>query len=381
MNETSSPCPNKDVCGSCGWSHIPYEKQLAQKLSDINGSLALHHVALRCEEITPSPKTTHYRNRMDFVIDFEGRVGLRQKGKWWKVIDNHPCFLGDERIEQGFHEARNWAKSAGLSFYDRKSFQGFLRYAVLRSNVRGELMLIVVTSAPDTETSESFTELLKQSSAEHIIWSISHGTSDVSFGDELITLRGKGYLQESIDQYSFRVTPNAFFQTNSHGAALLAKSVLGRIEQQAPTKVLDLYCGSGFFSIPVAGLGIPTIGVELVESAIEDARLNAEDNSVQAEFIAAKSEDYPWEQLGADLIIVDPPRSGMHDRALQRLISYKPRSIVYVSCNYKQLARELPFFLPHYEVRQIEAIDMFPHTPHVETVLTLVLKEEGEWRY
>src|SRR3989338_6094948 len=102
-------CPNKAECGSCAWSHIPYDKQLQQKLSDINGSFAIKKLNLRVEEIMPSPKTAHYRNRMDFVIDFQGNVGLREKGKWWRVIDDHPCFLGDERIEELFRAVCAWA--------------------------------------------------------------------------------------------------------------------------------------------------------------------------------------------------------------------------------------------------------------------------------
>ena len=114
-----SDCPNKERCGSCSWSHIPYAKQLQQKLSDINGSFRLKQLDTEVREIVASPKTDHYRNRMDFVIDFEGRVGMREKGKWWRVIDGHTCFLGMERIEELFSAVRAWAQSAGLSFYDR----------------------------------------------------------------------------------------------------------------------------------------------------------------------------------------------------------------------------------------------------------------------
>ena len=125
------PCPNPDVCGSCRWSHIPYDKQLKQKLSDINGSFALKELDLQCETIIPSPKTDHYRNRMDFVIDFEGRVGMREKGKWWRVIDDHTCFLADKKIDDLFSHVRTWTPTAGLSFFDRKAHTGLLRYAVI----------------------------------------------------------------------------------------------------------------------------------------------------------------------------------------------------------------------------------------------------------
>ena len=144
----SSLCPNKDRCGSCAWSHIPYEKQLKQKLSDINGSFKLKHLDVVVDEIFASPKTEHYRNRMDFVISFRGEVGLREKGKWWRVIDDHTCFLADERIDAMFPHIREWAQTCGLACWDRKTYAGTLRYAVVRATSTGETMITVVTSAP-----------------------------------------------------------------------------------------------------------------------------------------------------------------------------------------------------------------------------------------
>lgn len=404
-----SPCPKPDVCGSCGWSHIPYEKQLQQKLSEINGSFAIKALDLRVEEIFPAPKTTHYRNRMDFVINFKGEVGLREKGKWWKVIDDHTCFLGDEKIEALFRTVRTWVKESGLTFFDRKTNVGTLRYAVIRATSTGETMIIVVTSAPngenqlgekneatlvdgndDASTIESaLSDLAKKAGATTVVWSINHTISDLSFGDELRVIDGPGTIEESIEGVRFRISPNAFFQTNSSAAPMLLSTVREFAGDLSNKTLLDLYCGTGFFGIALAGEAKKTIGVELVADAINDAKVNAELNGLHLNadtthndprttsaitFHDAKTEAFDWMSLGADVVILDPPRSGMHDKALADVIAAKPERIVYISCNFKNFAREMVELSKYYDVEAIRAVDMFPHTPHVELVTALVRK-------
>lgn len=386
----NSECPKKEICGSCGWSHIPYEKQLAQKLSDINGSFKIKELKLKVEEIIASPKLDHYRNRMDFVIDFQGHVGLREKGKWWRVIDDHPCFISDEKIETLFALVRTWAQSCGLTFYDRKAHIGLLRYAVIRCTSTGETMINIVTSAPteietENETSVSnetgvssiktaLTKLQSVATPTTLIWSINHTITDVSFGDEMKTISGPGFIEEIIDGHHYRISPNAFFQTNSNASPLLLQTVQEFAGDLTNKTLLDLYCGTGFFAVAMAGPAKRTIGVELSAEAIRDARINAELNKVTVEFHDAKTESFDWMSLGADVVILDPPRSGMHDQALADIIKTLPPTIVYVSCNYKNFAREMVQLQEHYEVTKMRAIDMFPHTPHVELVSLLKLR-------
>ncbi len=408
-----SPCPKPDVCGSCGWSHIPYEKQLQQKLSEINGSFAIKALDLRVEEIFPAPKTSHYRNRMDFVINFKGEVGLREKGKWWKVIDNHTCFLGDEKIEALFPVVRTWVKESGLSFFDRKANVGTLRYAVIRATSTGETMIIIVTSAPNGENQlgekneatlvdfnddaakieSALGDLAKKASATTVVWSINHTISDHSFGDELRVIDGPGTIEESIEGVKFRISPNAFFQTNSYAAPMLLSTVREFAGDLSDKTLLDLYCGTGFFGIALAGEAKNTIGVELVADAIYDAKVNAEFNGLRLNsdttsnelrttsaitFHDAKTEAFDWMSIGADVVILDPPRSGMHDKALADIIAAKPERIVYISCNFKNFAREMVELSPHYDVEAIRAVDMFPHTPHVELVTALIRKTSSQ---
>jgi 23S rRNA (uracil1939-C5)-methyltransferase len=380
---TNNLCPKPDRCGSCGWSHIPYPKQLEQKLADINGSFKLKELDLRVTEIEPSPVTEHYRNRMDFVIDWQGAMGLREKGKWWKVIDYHTCFIADTKIEQLYAVVRSWVKTANLSFYDRKGNSGLLRYAVIRSTTTGESLINVITSQPDGNE----VEVLKQLNALQalakpttLLWSINSTKTDVSFGDIVKVVHGPGVLQETINDYTYRISPQAFFQTNPQAATRLQTLVKDFALQDADTSqetLLDLYCGSGFFAIALAKEFKRTIGVEMVAEAITDARLNASTNKINAEFHDVKTEDFDWMNLGADVVILDPPRSGMHDRALQDVLVALPKRIVYVSCNYKNFAREMVLLQKDYDVRKMVALDMFPHTPHVELVTLLVRKQKN----
>lgn len=368
-------CPNPERCGSCGWSHIPYEKQLQQKLSDINGSFAMKKLGFTVEEIVRSPMTSHYRNRMDFVIDFQGNVGLREKGKWWRVIDDHPCFLGDERIDELFTVVRAWAKAAGISYFDRKAHTGLLRYAVIRATTLGETMITIVTSAPNDEPIEAaLRDLADITKATTVVWAINHTITDVSFGDEMRVISGEGVIHEEIDGVKYRISPNAFFQTNSYAAPMLLDTVREYAGDLSDKTLLDLYCGTGFFAVALAPAAKKTIGVEMVPEAIVDAAKNAELNNVTVEFHDAKTEAFDWMKIGADVVILDPPRSGMHDKALADVIAAKPARIVYVSCNYKNFAREMVQLHHHYDVVAMRAVDMFPHTPHVELVTALVRK-------
>ncbi len=369
-------CPNKEQCGSCGWSHIPYEKQLQQKLSDINGSFALKNLSRRCEEIIPSPKIDHYRNRMDFAIDFEGRVGLREKGKWWRVIDGHTCFLADEQIEKLFIEVREWVKQSGLSFYDRKSHVGLLRAAVIRATSLGQTMVNIVTSGGDLTPSE----VTIPSEVTSLIHSINHTDADVSFGDEVRVMAGQSFIEEQINGIKYHISPNAFFQTNSFAAPILLNTVTEFCGDLSDKILLDLYCGTGFFSVALAAKTKRTVGVELNAEAIADARVNAQLNGLtpstssgdQIAFHVAQTESYDWSVHHPDVVILDPPRSGMHDRALADLLRIRPHTIVYVSCNPKNFAREMVQLQQVYRVEAMKAIDMFPHTPHVELVTKLV---------
>lgn len=253
-------------------------------------------------------------------------------------------------------------------------------------------MLTIVTSTPKDADDEqaaklAFEKLNELAGPTTLIWSLNHTISDVSVGDELRVLHGPGTIEEQIGGYKYRISPNAFFQTNPTGAVFLQDTVRQFAGELKDKTLLDLYCGTGFFAISMANEAKQTIGVELVPQAIADARINAELNGLndspllaspshggRISFHDAKTEEYDWMKLGADVVILDPPRAGMHDKALKDVIAALPSRIVYVSCNFKNFAREMVELGKYYDVEQIRAIDMFPHTPHVELVTALVKK-------
>jgi 23S rRNA (uracil-5-)-methyltransferase RumA len=374
-------CPQKEICGSCPWSEFPYERQLEMKLADIRGALSAQELPCVCNEVVPSPVTSHYRNRMDFAIDFEGRVGLRQKGKWWRVIDNHHCFISDERIEDAFSVIRDWVRAANLSYFDRKKHVGLLRYAVLRATLTGELMATIVTSMPKdtaeaTETRSKLQVLAEKLGATTVLWAKSAEVRDVSFGTEEEIISGPGVIREVVDGFNFEISPNAFFQTNSRGAALLLRQVhtfLDRAEAQGA--FLDLFCGTGFFSIACAKRMCRTCGIEIVPDAVKDAQRNAALNGLQIEFQHTAAEAFVWKDLAPEVLLVDPPRAGLHPRALRAVVENRPRVVIYVSCNYKAFAAEMTQLGPYYELLESRAVDMFPHTPHVELISLLIAKK------
>ncbi len=353
--------------------------QLKQKLADINGSFGLKKLDLICDSIVSSPRTSHYRNRMDFAIDFEGRVGLKEKGKWWKVIDGHGCFLADEKIDTLFQQVREWAKTCGLSFWDRKAHTGLLRYAVIRCTSLGETMITIVMSVPETQKESvkvqaALLNLSKTAKPTTLVWAQNSTITDVSYGDHLEALAGPGFLMENISDYLYRISPQAFFQTNSYTAPELLRTVKEFCGDLSQKILLDLYCGTGFFATALSSGTKKTVGLELSKDAIEDAKINAKLNGSTVEYHEAKTEDFDWSTFDADVVILDPPRSGMHDKALADVLRIKPKMIVYVSCNPKNFAREMVQLQNTYRVEQMRAIDMFPHTPHVELVSKLVKK-------
>jgi 23S rRNA (uracil-5-)-methyltransferase RumA len=382
---SNDECPNKAVCGSCEWSKYLYEDQLVQKIAGINTALSATGAEFLCRDIVPSPVISHYRNRMDFVIDYRGNFGLREKGKWWKVIDHHTCFIPDGKIINAFNKIYDWLsywKNSALSlpeglkpFFDRKTYEGLLRYAVIRSTSTGEIMITILSSEISSrETSEivknKILELKNVEGLKSLIWSTITTKSDVSTGGDINVIFGSNHITEVINGYSYIVTPNSFFQTNPYAGALLQQTVV-EFAKEGGDRLLDLYCGSGFFTIPLAKIYREVTGIELSTEAIEDAKKNAGINNVTIDFKAQKAEDYKITLTENDVLLVDPPRSGLHKNVIRDILYTSPRKIIYVSCNYAQFAKELAIFKDKYVVTRMTAIDMFPQTPYVELVTLL----------
>lgn len=375
-----SLCPDFKNCGSCPLSDLAYPEQLIQKRTRVNEVFSNLGLALQIDSLEPSPITTHYRNRMDFCIGFDGAFGLKSKGKWWHVLDGHHCFISMPSIEKVFRVIKEWLPSCEVSFYDRRRHAGMLRYAVIKATKAGEVLVSIVTSAPQNheETARINAALVSLGQSESItslVWLINDTDSDTSYGSVALVVKGSGYLVETIGDFRYIISPNSFFQTNPYVAEQLQTHVLGLVETNIPTQVdfLDLYCGSGFFTIPISQKVANVIGVELVQESLDDAKINQELNSGKALFIKSKVEDALFSIKEKNAVLVDPSRAGLGDKVLRALLKERPDYLIYVSCNYKAFAQELKALSKSYSVISSNAFDMFPHTEHLEMVTLLKL--------
>lgn len=380
---TNTLCDKKDVCGSCGWSEISYEEQLNKKLHAINQSAKSANTSIVCSRIIPAVKTSNYRNRMDFVIDYKGNFGLRERGKWWKVIDNHTCFLPDAAIITLYHKIYGWVKACGLSYYDRKADKGLLRYVVIRATKLGETMVIVLTTGPknsgetdliQSKLADLSTSLNAASNVTSSVWSYTVSKSDISFGETYEVISGRDYIREKINDHFFIIRPNSFFQTNSYTAELLqaqVMSIINRFNLPKTANILDLYCGSGFFTLPLSQRYNAVFGVESVQDAINDAKENARVNNSNANFICDVAENIKIADYSPEFVLVDPPRAGLHPKVINDILTAQPKYLLYVSCKYEKFLSEMSALGAKYSVVNCCAVDMFPHTPHVELITAL----------
>lgn len=357
---------------------VDYLSQVADKKKAIEDAFSAAEIAIPELEMVECPTPFYYRNRMDYPFGYQGELGLKARGKWWKTLDLQTCFLLSEETPMIMARVREWAKTSGLPYWNVKTHQGFLRYLVIREGKNtGERMLMLVTSQTFTfsdELKKSFVDLLDDV-ATSILWGVNETITDLSIPNSIEVLKGNPYLTEKVNEIIYRIQPGSFFQTNTLMAAKLQDTVVefcGEIENK---RVMDLYCGAGFFSLALARSALSVIGVELDALAIEAAKVNAELNNVQnASFLAAKAEEYDWVKDEPDVVVIDPPRSGLHKNVLEALTKALPKRIVYVSCKYQKMVEEMPAFLEHYQITQIRALDLFPQTPHVELVVLLEKK-------
>ncbi len=364
-------CPYAGTCGGCPWQMIDYPKQLEYKRDLVNRAFERGALAMRITEVEPSSEIFYFRNRMDYVFGADGELGLKEPGAWWSVLNLGTCFLLSENAVRVMERVRAWAKKHELAPWDNKKYTGLLRYLVIREGkFTNERCVTLVTSAePFSETARDDLVFELKNLATTIYWGVNPTITDLSIAPEMTLLNGKRYLTERVGNFTFDIHPNSFFQTNAYMASRLMDTVRLFAGLTGDERVLDLYCGVGFFSIGLAASCKEVIANELDHFAIDLANANATQNKItNATFLQGATEDILPKMPRPDVVILDPPRSGMHPKALRTLLAFAPKRIVYVSCNYEALARELPTFLRDYEVINQTALDLFPHTPHVEVV-------------
>lgn len=380
---TLTLCPHFGVCGGCATQDQPYAQQLAAKEAMVRRILQPFPVSTFLP-IVPSPDEYFYRNKMEFAFgglkDAPPLLGLRQKGKFDRIVDLGECRLQSVDVGPLLSAVRAWAVKENLPTYHLKSHRGFLRYLVVREGKKtGRRMVVLVTAEGDIPK-ESFLEALTSSGArvDTAVWSVNAGLSDVAWGEERAVLKGPGFIEEKLGTLTFKISPRTFFQTNTRGAERLYQLIKEGLPAESKT-LFDVYCGSGSIGLFCSDRVGALIGVELNPQAVSDARANALSFGVpHAEYHCADASVFAksrtllesWNAPGA-VAVMDPPRPGLSAEVRKLLLEHPIAQWIYVSCNPEALARDLSALTPTYRVHSVQPVDLFPHTPHVETVVVL----------
>ncbi|MDA1353092.1 MAG: 23S rRNA (uracil(1939)-C(5))-methyltransferase RlmD [bacterium] len=384
LRETAS-CPHYPDCGGCQMLDVNYENQLKLKRDIISDCFTRDHADLipNILPVIPSPQHTYYRNKMDFAFgSLDGKLilGLKRRGQFDQVIPITDCMLLDP--ESNLINAWIVAKfrALNLSAWDPNSHTGLLRHLIVRqSKHKKQWMINLVCSAKHPELAETFAEALINEfpSICSVYLSINSTVSDTSFSEQVTHLAGEHHLKEQLGPFEFSISPYAFFQTNSKGAEVLYDLTRQAANVQASDTVMDLYCGTGTIGMYLAPHCKSVIGIEENPAAIQDAHKNATHNKIfNIEFIEGRVKNIlKFNTFTPDVVVVDPPRSGMVPKALSRIIALNAPKLVVVSCNPNTLARDLiELRQAGYSPTLIQPVDMFPNTYHVECVVGLEKK-------
>jgi len=391
-------CEHFTLCGGCKWQHIPYDMQLAYKQKQVIDNLTrIGKVEL--PEISPvigSEQTVCYRNKLEFSFtnrrwlteneienDSEHFIreglGYHIPAKFDKVFDVRKCWLQDDISNRIRLFIRQFCLDNGYSFFDLRNQEGFMRNIIIRTSSSGEVMLIVIFYAEDKTKREKLLNELQATFPEitSLMYVINSKCNDTITDQTVLLYSGKDHLTEQMEDLKFKISPKSFYQTNSRQAYKLYCIVRDFALLQGNEIVYDLYTGTGTIANFIAKNCRKVIGIEYVNEAIEDAVVNSQINGItNTEFFAGDMKDILTTEFVArhgkpDVIITDPPRSGMHDDVTDTIIAAAPNRIVYVSCNPATQARDLNRLDAYYCIRKIQPVDMFPHTHHIENVALL----------
>lgn len=394
-------CKHYGECGGCKWQILPYEDQLRYKQQQIIDNLTrIGKVEL--PEISPILGSKHiyeYRNKLEFTfsdrkwlswdviraagglehVDTAYGVGFHIPNCFDKVLDITECHLMPDINNRIRNAIRDFAREHGISFYNEHAHEGQLRTLIIRTNHKGEVMLIVVWGeAPDMRLMEYLQQTFPK--IVSLLYVVNQKLNDTISDQEVHVFAGQDHIMEQMEDLQFKVGPKSFYQTNTEQAYELYKVAREFAELTGNELVFDLYTGTGTIANFVAHQAKQVIGIEYVPEAIEDAKVNARLNHLDNTLFFAGdmkdilNADFIAQYGRPDVIITDPPRAGMHEDVVKTILAAEPKRIVYVSCNPATQARDLNLLDAKYKVTRVQPVDMFPHTQHVENVVQLVLK-------
>lgn len=394
-------CMHFGICGGCKWQMLPYEKQLTYKQQETEqnlkriGKIDLPPVM----KIIGSEDTVYYRNKLEFTfsnkrfltteeigqtdsITQQDALGYHVPRIFDKVIDIFECYLLDGVNNQIRNTIRDFCKLKGFSFYDAREHTGWLRNLIIRYCTTGELMVNLCINYEDEVNRVMLLDhILKEIPAiTTLLYTINPKWNDSIYDLIPQVYHGNGYVTEKLGDFRFIISPKSFFQTNTKQAEQLYTVARNFAQLSGKETVYDLYCGTGSIGIFLSTGAKKIIGVDVVEDAIEDAKKNADLNNItHAQFFAGDvikiCNDQFFNTHGRpDVVITDPPRAGMHETLVNKLLDIAAPKIVYVSCNTATLARDINLLGEKYKVEKIQPVDMFPHTHHIECVVLITIK-------
>jgi 23S rRNA (uracil1939-C5)-methyltransferase len=384
-DRVEAPCVHYPACGGCRFQDLAYERQLEAKAGQVADAMARigGFAGLTLEPAVPAESIFHYRNKLEYSFtetpDGPG-LGLHRAGRWDEVLDIQKCWLTTD-VGNGIRNAvREWARAEGLSVYDQTTHEGYLRHLIVREGRNTAQALVVLVTAPGRLDGEE--RLVERLQRVPEVRSIYHAVNDrraevTNVPGKL--LWGEDAIEEEILGLRFRVRPNAFLQTNTAMAEVLYALALEYAALTGDETVFDLYCGTGTIGLSLAREALTVWGVEVSEESVACAIENAELNGItNTAFFAGEVGDAVeelHERAGRpDVVVVDPPRAGLSGKALRRIARLEPARIVYVSCNPTTLAGNAKDLVGEhgYRLERVRPVDMFPHTPHIETVALFV---------
>ena len=363
------------------WQVLPYERQLSVKAAQVEEALRRigRLSGFELEEIVPAVEPWRYRNKLEYSFGTadDGRLvcGFHAPGRWEDIVEVTDCLLASEPANAARERVVEWCRAAGLPAFDRRTREGFLRNLVVRESRRGgELQVRLVTCSGELDRS-GLVEAVGQVGG--VLWTRTDSVAETTQDGETELLTGSDRLEEEIGGMRMRISSSAFFQTNTEMAERLYQLAIDYAQPAGTERVYDLYCGIGTIGLLIAPRAAEVWGLELIEEAIADAIANARLNEVSNARFFAGDVRLALRELVAqagrpDVLVVDPPRSGLSAKVVRRVIEAAPKRIVYVSCNPTTLAPNAAQLVEAgYELRRVRPVDMFPQTPHIECVALL----------
>ena len=394
-------CEHFGVCGGCKWQNLPYEEQLKYKHKQVVDNLE-RIGKIELPEISPilsAPKASFYRNKLEYTFSdkrwltdaeissekeftHKNALGFHIPGMFDKVLDINRCWLMDDIQNNIRNSIRKFCLDNDYSFFDLRNQEGLMRTLVIRNTSIGEWMVIVVFYEDDIEKRERLMKFIENEYPQitSLLYIINQKANDTITDQEVIVWSGRDHIFEEMEGLKFKIGPKSFYQTNSEQAYHLYEIARDFAQLSGEELVYDLYTGTGTIANFIARNAKSVVGVEYVEEAIEDAKVNSELNGINNTlFFAGDMKDVLNEDFidfhgKPDVIITDPPRAGMHDDVINAILLAEAKRIVYVSCNPATQARDLSLLDVKYKVTRVQPVDMFPQTHHVENVVLLERK-------